>query len=373
MLAGLGGLAAGAMLAGARAAHAGPLDPPAGPVTSTGKTLTEIEPRTPINSTNTPGDANSIYKITAPGSYYLAGNLMGVSGRHGIEIDSDDVSIDLCGFNVEGVPGSLDGINVTSRRDRLSICNGIVHRWGGSGIHIAPIGQGDGSRVERIISRGNTLHGIVVGVSSVVRDCEAISNGGQGFSGAFASLFSGSIAYGNVQGGFTLSQGSTATGCSAMSNNGHGFLTTLTALMAHCAAGNNGGPGFSMSSGGTIVECESTFNTGDGILLGDSSSVRGCRSSSNGTGSMGAGIHATGRDNHIEGNNCTGNVRGFDIDSGGNFIARNTCSGNTTVNWDIASGNTILIVAAATTGGAVFGNSGGTPPGSTDPNANFTY
>ena len=47
---------------------AGPLDPPAGPVASTYKTLTEVEPRIAINATNTPGDADSIYKVTQPGS-----------------------------------------------------------------------------------------------------------------------------------------------------------------------------------------------------------------------------------------------------------------------------------------------------------------
>src|SRR2546423_12808745 len=50
---------------------AGPLDPPAGPVTSSNKTLGEVEPRTPVNATNTPGDGISLFKITQPGSYYL--------------------------------------------------------------------------------------------------------------------------------------------------------------------------------------------------------------------------------------------------------------------------------------------------------------
>jgi hypothetical protein len=42
------------------------------------------------------------------------------------------------------------------------------------------------------------------------------------------------------------------------------------------------------------------------------------------------------------------------------------------VNWDIAEGNVCLIVNAATAG-AISGDSGGVAPGSTDPNANFTY
>ncbi len=54
-----------------------------------------------------------------------------------------------------------------------------------------------------------------------------------------------------------------------------------------------------------------------------------------------------------------------------NFIARNTASSNT-LNWEIAAGNVCLVVQAVT-GSAISGDSGGTSPGSTNPNANFTH
>ena len=82
-------------------------------------------------------------------------------------------------------------------------------------------------------------------------------------------------------------------------------------------------------------------------------------------------IHTTSFDNRIEGNTCTGSDRGIDVDLAGNIIIKNTCSGNTN-NWDIVAGNVILVVNA-TTAAAVTGNAGGVAPGSTDPNANFTY
>ena len=54
------------------------------------KTLQQIEPRIPINSTNTPGDADSTYKISRPGNYYLTDNLIGEFGKAGIEIEAAD-------------------------------------------------------------------------------------------------------------------------------------------------------------------------------------------------------------------------------------------------------------------------------------------
>ena len=99
-------------------ANAGPLAPPAGPIAPTNKTLAEVEPRIAINATNTPGDADSLFRIAAPGSYYLTGNITGVVGEHGIEIASSGVTLDLMGFELLGVAGSLDGAALVSNSKR---------------------------------------------------------------------------------------------------------------------------------------------------------------------------------------------------------------------------------------------------------------
>ena len=104
-------LIAATLVAAAIVSLAGPLSPPAGSVTSTYKTLTETEPRIAINAVNTPGDIDSLFKITQPGSYYLTGDITGVSGKSGIEIGAPGVTIDLMGFDVQGVAGSSNGIS----------------------------------------------------------------------------------------------------------------------------------------------------------------------------------------------------------------------------------------------------------------------
>src|SRR5216683_1539226 len=68
----------------------GSLTPPSAPA-ATMKSLDQIEARTIVNSNNTPGDAQSLFKITNSGSYYLTGNMTGVSGKHGIVIAAANV------------------------------------------------------------------------------------------------------------------------------------------------------------------------------------------------------------------------------------------------------------------------------------------
>src|SRR5262249_23210564 len=94
--------------------YAGSLTPPARPIAPTLKTLARIEPPTPIGATTTPGGSNSLYRITQAGSYYLTGNVQGVAGKSGIEIVASQVTIDLGGFELVGVAGSLAGIDMNN-------------------------------------------------------------------------------------------------------------------------------------------------------------------------------------------------------------------------------------------------------------------
>ncbi len=380
------------------AATAGPLNPPAGAIASTAKPLSEVEPRTVINATNTPGDADSLFKITQPGSYYLTGNITGVVGKHGIEIAASGVTIDLNGFDLVGVPamGAFDGVNATLLNARsIAVVNGSVREWGDDGIDLG-ISTTNNNRVERVLASGNGGGGIVAGRSCIVVSCAAYQNAGNGISTGDFSALSGCVASLNTGLGVSTGGGSTVTNCTAYNNGSNGISTNLGCTVSSCTAYDNAGSGIDTSSGCTVSNCTAYSNSGAGINTGTGGTVEGCTSrsntldgiacssscvirgntcsiSGNGAGD-GAGIHATGIDNRIEANSCTGADRGIDVDGAGNIIIKNTCTGNSS-NWEIAIGNSVgPIVVAGTNGAAISGNGpAASTLGSTDPRANYSY
>lgn len=339
----------------AQIAVAGPLVPPAGPIAST----PGPEPRIAINATNTPGDADSLFRITQPGSYYLTGNITGVVNKHGIEIVASGVTLDLNGFDLAGVVGMglFDGVSVTvSAPTNIAIINGSVRNWGDEGVDLATFGASN-SRVERVRASGNGGHGISIGVSGLVTN---------------------STAYNNAVGGIVTLNGCTITGCVTYNNTGTGMLIGNGCTVADCSSNLNDLNGIVAGLGSTITNCTAWANTLDGIVCSSQSTIRGNTCAANGNGGDGAGIRVTGSDNRIEDNNCTGADRGIDVDAAGNIIIRNTCSGNTT-DWDIVANNIYgpiidrRIPSSVASTPAVLGTSAASTLGSTDPNANFTY
>lgn len=335
---------------------AGPLTPPPGPIVSTMKTILEAEPRTAVNEVNTPGDADSIFRISQPGSYYLTGNITGVANKHGIEIAASGVTLDLNGFELVGVPemGAFDGVttSVTALTD-IAVLNGSVRDWGDEGVDLRTR-SARGSIVKSVRASGNTGAGVSVGDACTVSDSTASSNGSDGFSISNASLISG---------------------CTASLNTGNGIDAASGCTVAECNTYANEESGIRVATGSTVTGCAARLNAIDGIQCFSACVIRGNTCSGNGEGSGdGAGIHATNSANRIEENNCFFADRGIDVDTEGNFIVRNTCSANT-INWSIAAGNVFgaILDRTALPSPAVNGNSAPGSLGTTDANANFTY
>jgi len=352
-------------------AVAGPIDPPSGPITSTLKPLGEIEPRVAVNALNTPGDAAALFVIDEPGSYYLTGNIVGEAGKHGVHIATGGVTLDLMGFDLAGVPGSLCGvIGDNNATDSVAVVNGSVRGWGDSGIDL---NLTHNIRIADIRASHNGGPGIYAGTNAVVTECNAFRNAGNGIqlvrNGSVMNCFSRE----NGAAGIVTLQGCVVWGCGAFQNAGDGIAVNLASIVSNCSSRQSGGFGITTEDSCTVSDCTVLFNSLDGIRVPNRCTVRDNQCDRNGhlPDDNAAAIHVVGSNNRLEANQCTGSDRGIEVDGVGNFIARNTCSLNAT-NWKVVAGNKCLVVLGVNAG-AIVGDAGGVSPGSTDPNANFTY
>jgi len=371
----------------------GPLAPP-GPPGPTFKTLQQVEPRTPISSLP--------ITLSQPGSYYVTTNLQGVAGQHGITINGPRVTLDLMGFELRGVPGSLSGIFLNPATSP-HIRNGSITGWGQDGIngnnggggtieelrvsantrygisfnsgsqirHCIAFGNGDVGiltsndvEVDDCIASGNGTHGIQAGTGSTIRRCLTVQNVAAGITGSGLdglniiecnsefnaggiatlgqTIVKDSFARSNRVAGIAVGPGSLVTGCNASDNGTNGIIVDLGSTVQGCIAENNRGDGISARNGSSVLNCSARVNMFDNIEVdGDCTVVN--NSCDNAAGLQGTGIRVLTGDNRIENNNVTDNRAGLRIDGSGNYVANNTVRNNTT-NYVIGAGNQLNIL-----------------------------
>ncbi|MCK6455999.1 MAG: hypothetical protein L6Q92_05655 [Phycisphaerae bacterium] len=286
------------LLTRAALAPAGSLTPPLGPIGPTMKTLVEVEPRTPVQSL--PGSASAVHVISAPGSYYLTADVLGQPGKHAIDVTAvNGVTIDLRGFALRAVVGSLDGINAAGD---LAVRNGSAIGWS-NGVNVC-----NNALLENLRFSGCAV-GATVCRGQVI-DCVAQQNQ-IGFAG-FGVLFQRCTATSNASAGFSAANGSAVIDCVASSN----------------------GRGIAASGGSQIERCAVFASSTIGIELADFCRVAGNNVDSNGT----IGIFAYGEGNTIDGNMLSRNPVGIRVTYIGNFVVRNRVR-NATTGYDIAAGN----------------------------------
>ena len=330
LLAGIGGLAAGALLAGK--AQAGPLNPPPGPISST----PGPEPRIPINAQNTPGTANAVFRITQAGSYYLTENLLIPSGLVGIEIAQSDVSIDLNGFVISStINTSSDAIAVPSiiSRRNITIRNGSIITCGGVGINLGTCSH---NAVEHIHVRSNTGDGIRSGDSSRVADCRAENNGGRGLVTGQNCIVQNCTAQGSGSTGIDAGSSSVIQNCTAIGNGSHGLNASSGCAVNACTARGNTGAGIKASLGVSITDCTAFVNFAGGI----DTDIYCTISQTSANGNTGIGIR-TGLASSV--NECTANnntISGFSASSK-STIANCTAYSNRSDGFQAFQNNTI--------------------------------
>jgi hypothetical protein len=153
-------------------ALAGDLNPPPGDIAPTMTSLDRLEPRRCIN--DLPAAADAVHVISEGGHYFLAADITGKFNAHGILVaTTEDVTIDLNGFSLNGVPGSLDGIRIdgggggaggmragisTSRSNIRRSSASKISSWGGDGIDVSNCDTLDCASLDII---GCSGHGIV--------------------------------------------------------------------------------------------------------------------------------------------------------------------------------------------------------------------
>lgn len=192
----VGGFLATATLAFAQ----GSLTPPGAPA-QTMKSLDQVEPRTAI--------AYAGSAINNSGSYYLTTNVIGFSGANGIGIYSDNVTLDLNGFTVQGVSGSYSGIYISGSHTNIIIRNGIVTGWGTDGVtYNYPTGAPQNVVLERLNVSANGHHGIAIANGCVVSDCVIQNNQNVGI----AVFGNGSQVVGNTLSGNNAGNSSNSGG-----------------------------------------------------------------------------------------------------------------------------------------------------------------
>jgi hypothetical protein len=218
-------------------ARAGDITPPPGPIAGTMKSLDQVEPRIAVSAANTPGTATALLRISQPGSYYLAGNITGVTGKSGIEIAASDVTLDLNGFRMVGVAGSLAGISVTSGQGNIAIRNGTLRSWGAGGI---AAGSCAGCIVEEVRSIGNTGHGMQLGPDSMVRRCYCVGNTGTGILASSPSEVNDCLVRTSGSSGLSVGDHSIVSGTVAQGNTSTGVVVGAGALVSGDIIAQNG-------------------------------------------------------------------------------------------------------------------------------------
>ncbi|MEL7472530.1 MAG: hypothetical protein AAGK04_04370 [Planctomycetota bacterium] len=332
------------------AALAGPLTPPAGPVSATPKTLQSIEPRIELNATNTPGDASAVFVISQPGSYYLSDNIDIATNQSGVRIASNDVSLDLNGFALIGNGSGGRGVTMGGvfpfNRENIIVRNGTARGWN-TGIDVAftinavvenisaaqnvfdGVRGGAGTVITNCNSSANNDHGFVVDAQAVITNCQASGNQDAGFQVGAASTLVECVSRGNQGEGYDAGPGSTLASCVADANANDGFQLAEASVVRHSTASSNGSYGVYAEPGAVITHCSVFGNGFAGISLIAGDDVPSIVAHNVVEKNASNGIEAVGRAS-ITDNVSTQNELSGIIVRDGSVVARNNVSGNGT-------------------------------------------
>jgi hypothetical protein len=243
------------------------------------KTLDQIEARTAITNTASP------VTISQPGSYYLTHNLT-VSTGDGIDINTNDVTLDLNGFTISSTAASATGTGILLNNgwSDITIGNGHIRGVGtnnGSGVFSGG-GFAYGIKTSGAVPENVLVSRISVSAcrfdglslsgqnSTVVEACTVRTVGGYGI---LASTIKNCSAF---DCGNTAIAGDEVSDCRGQSSGVGDGVDGTTAQ--NCCGTSTSGSGVSVT---TAQNCRGTSTSADGI---DSITAQNCYGASSGSG-----------------------------------------------------------------------------------------
>jgi hypothetical protein len=251
------------------------------------KTLAQVEARAPVDSINTPGDAFTTFIISAPGSYYLTGNVM-VTNDTGIAVTTGGVTLDLNGFEISG-GGNGEGIRFDA--DRATVMNGFIRDFEfGVNANLA-----DSLHLSGVTFSAISSNAISARSESIISDCIVKNAGGIGINAGIVAQI---------------------RNCTIRTTGSHGIQVGETSIVEGNLLNDNVGDGIRANLRCMIRNNMIDYppNSGAGIHL---TSIQGeCRVENNVVERRAVGIQADGPDNYIAGNTVRTNPTNYVFASG---------------------------------------------------------
>lgn len=260
----------------------GSLTPPGAPA-ATMKTLSQIEPRTPIST--------APFTINAPGSYYLTQNISVTTGN-AITVNASNVTIDLNGYTISSTQNpaaTAAAIYINNTCSNIAITNGHVNSgvgYSGGGYSGTGFGYGiqaggvsNNVRVRGVNVFGVKVDGISIGfTNTIVEECTVTTAGAYGI---YADSVSSSTAQNTGNSAILANMARNSKGSANI--NGDGVQATTAENCVGISAGSGHGINANVAS-----HCHGTTtgtSTGDAVHV--TNSAIGCVGINNGAGSYG--------------------------------------------------------------------------------------
>jgi len=313
-----------------------------------------------VHATSAGTAINSIpYTISTPGMYHLTGNLIQTTSSDIIVISSDNVTLDLNGFMIQGT-GSRSGIEITAPNSNIEIRNGAItgtlyaidSSSGSSNIKVHDIRATNNLKginlwskqnvVTNNVATGNSIG--IVAHHSTLKNNIASNNSGNGISASHSMVINNTASNNGVHGFGNIDNG-TVIGNIANDNGEMGILAHNSVIQSNTASGNGTYGIFGLSSNiidNSVIGLLGASDTGIygeiGTIRGNSIKMQGAVTTGIRTGNRtyvtnnqihntNIGIKVGGTRSTIESNSVSTTSQGIYFDSSDNFYKNNKAIG----------------------------------------------